>query len=579
MEPIPIWTLAERLIHPLRHLGERALPLAHPPLRAAGATPITSTPGADRAIAPMPAVLTEELQALVDHTSAAIYIKDLAGRYRLVNQSCVNMFGLDRDAVLGKTDHELFPAAIADAIRRDDHAVLETLQPLEREEALPMAHGETIFLSVKFALTGADGRAYALCGVSTDITERRLAERALERIAHAVSIEVGGAFFSSLVRHLAETLDMDYAMVGELIEPGRIRTIANYGRGAILPNFEYDLAGTPCEDVVGRDTAIFSKGVAERFPSDTVLSEMGIESYIGTPLWDSNSQPLGVLVVMGTQPLRHNVTIAHPLQTIFAVRAAAELQRKRADDRLRRQALDLEERVRERTARLAEMNDALEAFAYSASHDLRTPLQTTQILAQLLQKEYAGRLDGTARELIAGILRSVSDMDRLVRSLLTYSRVTGADLALEPIALSDVVAEQLGRMALLVTETGAQVTVSEPLPWVRGDRVVLGQVLLNLLTNAVKFVEEGVRPRIRVRSEPAAAGARIWIEDNGIGVAPADRERIFRAFERLHHSDRFPGSGIGLAIVRRGVERLGGRCGVESQPGRGSRFWIELPAA
>lgn len=547
MEPIPTWTSAERALD-------------------------------HRDVTPVTPLLTEALQALVNHASAAIYVKDLAGRYRLANRSYAAMLGLEREAVIGRTDHDLFPAAIADALRRNDQSAIETLEPLEREEVLPMAHGDRIFLSVKFALTAPDGRAYALCGISTDVTERRRAERALDRIAQAGSIEVGGAFFNSLVRHLAETLEMDYALVAELIEPGRVRTIAYYGRGAILPNFEHALDGTPCGKVLGLRTTIFSDCVVEKFPADSMLTELGIRSCIGTPLWDSNGEPIGVLVVMSTKPLRQDVTIAHSLQTIFAVRAAAELQRKRADDRLRRQALDLEERVRERTARLAEMNEALEAFAYSASHDLRTPLRTTQILAELLHKEHAGSLDGAARELLTGIQRSVADMDRLVRSLLTYSRVTGSDLALEPIALAEVVAEQLGRMALLVAEAGARIEVSESLPRVRGDRVVLGQVLLNLLTNAVKFVDHGVRPCIRVSSTSGAQVVRLWIEDNGIGIAPEDRERIFRAFERLHHSDRFPGSGIGLAIVRRGVERLGGRCGVEPRPGGGSRFWIEFPA-
>jgi signal transduction histidine kinase len=174
-------------------------------------------------------------------------------------------------------------------------------------------------------------------------------------------------------------------------------------------------------------------------------------------------------------------------------------------------------------------------------------------------------------------------MDRLVQDLLAYSRLSRADLRLRPVSLALAVAEALRGLSAEVKERRARLQVREPLPEVVGHEVTLVQVVGNLISNALKFVAPDVRPRVRIWAEPAAgAGAgwvRLWVADNGIGIAPQHRERIFGVLERLHGAEAYPGTGIGLAIVRRGVHRLGGRVGVESTPGRGSRFWLELPAA
>jgi signal transduction histidine kinase len=130
-----------------------------------------------------------------------------------------------------------------------------------------------------------------------------------------------------------------------------------------------------------------------------------------------------------------------------------------------------------------------------------------------------------------------------------------------------------------IRERKAQVRMAERLPPVRAHRVMLTQVLVNLVSNAIKFVARGVEPRVEIRAEPRDGRVRLWVEDNGIGIAAEYHERIFRMFERLNRQEDYPGTGIGLAIVRKATERMGGTAGVESEPGRGSRFWIELEAA
>jgi signal transduction histidine kinase len=142
--------------------------------------------------------------------------------------------------------------------------------------------------------------------------------------------------------------------------------------------------------------------------------------------------------------------------------------------------------------------------------------------------------------------------------------------------LTQIVAEAQAQLQSELRDRQAEITVTEPLPNVMGHRPILVQTVVNLLSNAMKFVAPGVQPQIRVWTQEQENWVRLWIEDNGIGIEPQYQEQIFGVFERLHGREAYPGTGIGLAIVRKGAERLGGQAGVESTPGRGSRFWVEL---
>lgn len=245
---------------------------------------------------------------------------------------------------------------------------------------------------------------------------------------------------------------------------------------------------------------------------------------------------------------------------------------------VRHHAGELEQRVTERTAALQSSNEALEAFAYSVSHDLRAPLRAVQGMAEALREDYADKLDETGRDYLARVAGAAARMDNLIQDLLAYGRLSRADLKPEAVNLESVVSEALEQMQGEMARSGAQVTVVEALPVVTGHRATLLQAVANLLSNAIKFAKPDVPPRIRVWSERRNGRVRLWVEDNGIGIDPEYHERIFRVFERLHGVETYPGTGIGLAIVRKGMERLGGQSGVESKPGEGSRFWIELPA-
>ncbi len=248
-------------------------------------------------------------------------------------------------------------------------------------------------------------------------------------------------------------------------------------------------------------------------------------------------------------------------------------------DELRRLNEGLERRVAERTARLEEALRELDDFAQHVAHDLRAPLRAMRGFARIALEELeaAGGPPGL-REWLHRISEAGERMDDLIVDLLAYSRLARAELPRERVDLDRAADEVLLEARPSIAERGAAVEVERPLGEVWAHPAALKQILHNLLSNAIKFVAPGVAPRVRIRAESRPPRRRLWVEDNGIGIAPEDHERIFRMFERLHPQDRYPGTGIGLAIVRRAAERLGGAAGVESEPGKGSRFWVELPA-
>jgi signal transduction histidine kinase len=286
---------------------------------------------------------------------------------------------------------------------------------------------------------------------------------------------------------------------------------------------------------------------------------------------------------------------------LVARRKAQEALREAGDDLVRANA-DLERKVEKRTSQLVEANANLQAFTYTAAHDLRAPLRAIKSYSEIAVADYAEKLSPEGRSLLERVVESADQMQRLLDSLLEYSKMSQAALKLEPISLGQAVSEALGMLDEDIRAENALVTVTGPLPDVIGHVATVVVLINNFVSNALKFIPRGVQPQIRIwaerrnlecrsvgasgreASEPAdrplstphAPAVRLWVEDNGIGIAAEHLERIFGAFERLHSKHVYPGTGLGLAIVRKGAERMGGQVGVESEPGKGSRFWMEL---
>jgi two-component system CheB/CheR fusion protein len=251
---------------------------------------------------------------------------------------------------------------------------------------------------------------------------------------------------------------------------------------------------------------------------------------------------------------------------------------KKAQDELQRAKDELEKRVFERTASLQETTEQLETFCYTIAHDLRSPLRAQQSFAQILLDQYHSSLDEEGRDYAQRIVASALRLDMLVHDLLTYSRLSRSELKFDQVDLGKLVEDV---EAALIDQTRAKnATISRGHFFaVQAHAPTLEFVLSNLFSNAFKFVKSGTQPHVNVWSELRGDFVRVWIEDNGIGISPEHQVRIFGVFERLHTTDVYPGTGMGLAIVKKGVERMHGAVGVESSPGKGSRFWIELPKA
>lgn len=283
----------------------------------------------------------------------------------------------------------------------------------------------------------------------------------------------------------------------------------------------------------------------------------------------------------GTQRWALLTTTLNTVEEITVVDGLLEdiSERKQAETELQQLNATLEARVQERTAQLEATNQELEAFVTSISHDLGAPLRTIQRSAQILLEDLGESLDANRLRALERIAADAQQLGTFVTDLLTYSRLKQTEITLEPVHLSQVLADVLLQIDSEIQTRQVQINIEEPLPTVQANRLILTQVLTNLLSNAVKFVADGVQPQVRIWAEQRQQQARLWIEDNGIGIAAEQQQEIFRPFTRLHGEEAYSGTGIGLAIARKGVERMGGAVGVESELGQGSRFWLELPTA
>jgi two-component system, sensor histidine kinase and response regulator len=243
----------------------------------------------------------------------------------------------------------------------------------------------------------------------------------------------------------------------------------------------------------------------------------------------------------------------------------------------RRQAEQLEV-IQKLNDELKIANSELEAFSYTVSHDLRAPLRSISGYVGVLLEDYGSCLDEEGRDHLSALDRAAKRMDVLTRDLLAYGRVARESVTLEPIRL-DPLLEAVVSLHGAGARHPAKMTIESELLDVMGNAFLMEQCLGNLINNAAKFVSPGVTPEIRVRTEARGSLVRLWIEDNGIGIDSAYHQRIFNMFERAGDLHQYEGTGIGLAIVHRAVQRMGGACGVESVPGHGSRFWVDLPSA
>lgn len=522
-----------------------------------------------------------QLAATFDAIADGVVVYDRRGRAIETNSAIRTLLGFDaipnfqqRDFasraqalnIRDEENHLLAPTdlppmrAIRGASVTGDNAATLRMRTLD---------GREVELSVTASpLRAANGRITGAVGVYRDVTERRRLEReAVEREAQFRAI-----FEQAAVGIGRVGLDGHWLEVN-----GRLCNIVGYTREELLARTFQDIT---YPDDLETDLAYVRQLLAGEITTYDLEKR-----YIRKD---------GALVWINLAVTLARDHTGAPQYFISAIEDIAA--RKEAEAEVRQLNATLERRVAERTERLREANEALAAFAYSVSHDLRAPLRAMQGFAQALQEDYADALDALAREYTDRIVAAAQRMDQLIADLLAYSRLSRDDIQPRVVEMGRVVAATVEALAGEIAERRARVTVDEPLPDVLGHEPTVAQALTNLLTNALKFTQVGQTPEIRIWAErrterrterrgPAGERhvVRLWVEDKGIGVSPGQEGRIFQVFERLHSVEEYPGTGIGLAIVKKAAERMQGAAGVErasgDAPERGSRFWIELPAA
>lgn len=235
------------------------------------------------------------------------------------------------------------------------------------------------------------------------------------------------------------------------------------------------------------------------------------------------------------------------------------------------------ELVEERTAALAAKTAQLENFVYTVGHDLRAPLRAINGYAEFISEDEGVKLTPESGGYLDHIKKAARRLDGLIRDLLAYTRTADVDLRIERVALGPLVDYVLGTLKQEIAARNAVITVEAPLPAVRGEQSSLEQVVAHLMANALKFVSPNVTPKIAIRAEERGDTVRFAVRDNGIGIAAQFHDRVFRMFERLENARGYPGTGVGLPIVSKTIERLGGKVGLDSVAGQGSTFWFELP--
>lgn len=370
-------------------------------------------------------------------------------------------------------------------------------------------------------------------------------------------------FFSALVMFLGERLGVEYALVDELL-PGqaRARTVGLYAAGKIVPDVEYDLRGTPCENVIGKSMCCYPRDIQRLFPEDRLLVDMSAESYLGIPLWDSKGKPIGLIAVMGQAPLANREQAEAILQMV-AVRCAHELERMQAE---------VERRKIETELLRYQKLESLGSLAGGVAHDMNNVLTAIMGIVSVLHAQF--ETDPAVRRNLDLVLRATERGRKLVKGLTDFARDRLEDAV--PINLNELLvqeAELLNRTTFQRIQVVMQ--LEEPLPLVLGEPSSLSNVLMNLCVNSIDAMPDGGRLKFGSRSLPGG-GVEVHVEDTGQGMTPEVMAKALDPFFTTKPVGK--GTGLGLSVVFGAIKAHGGTVEIDSEPGKGTRISLRFPS-
>lgn len=529
------------------------------------------------------------LRSVTDAVHDALISADEDGRIAYWSPGAHRTFGYEEDEVLGQPLTMLMPESY-----RPKH---ETGFRRYLEGGEPRVIGSTVELHGR----DKDGREFPLelslgeaplaggrlfTGLIREVTVRRRAERYLTTQLSVASVMAEGTQLEpARGRVLAAIGESMGWTLGELWRVDEEQGILSCVEVWHAPGSEH-----PRFDALTRETR-FGPGVGlpgrvwqtasptwfadvrahPGFPRSAMAAEEGLRGAIGLPVLQ-DGRVVGVMDFYSESVEQPDEELLS-MMTTFGAQVGEYFARLEAERALEKTANEL----RRHAAELERSNADLEQFAYVASHDLSEPLRTVSGFVGLLGKRYEGQIDAQADEYIRFAVEGVHRMRELIDDLLAYSRVGRADQSLEAVDTGALVAQILRMLRPQIEERGGEVAV-EPLPTVQGDEWQLRQLFQNLIANAVKF-DGGRPPRVAVSAVREATGWRFGVRDHGVGIDERHADRIFKVFQRLHARDEYDGTGIGLAICRRVVDRRGGRIWVQAAPGGGADFRFTVPDA
>ncbi|HIK18689.1 MAG TPA: PAS domain S-box protein [Leptolyngbyaceae cyanobacterium M33_DOE_097] len=543
----------------------------------------------------------EFLRSVIDAPPNLIFAKDRNAQFVLANQAVAEIYGTSVEDLIGKSDANFNSNwSEVEHFLQDDHEVICTGKPKLVEEFVTSAWGETrCFQTIKKPITALDGQSTLVLGVATDITDRKQMEEALRLIVEGTAAKTGREFFYSLVRYLAEVLKVRYAFVTELIKPEmkKAHTLAFWQGDGFGENLAYELAGTPCEQVLAGEIIYYRDSIQQHFPHHAHLAELGAESYFGIPLNDSTGNVIGHLKVLDSKPLPRK-QFSEQILRIFAARAGAELERQQAEEALsellactQQQSIDLKQ-----ARDIAESaNRAKSEFLANMSHELRTPLNIILGFAQVIARESS--LTDSVRDYVATINRSGEHLLELINDVLEMSKIEAGKLTFDPVDfdLQELLTSLKEMFQFRAESKGLHLILESSLEmprYIQTDEGKLRQVLINLLGNAIKFTNSGtVALRASVLSadshnqtcESCSDGAdTIWLQfevtDTGSGITPEELPMLFEPFVRSQQQEHFTeGTGLGLPISRKFIQLMKGTIQLNSQYGVGTTVQVQMP--
>jgi PAS domain S-box-containing protein len=492
-----------------------------------------------------------QLAAIVDSSDDAIISKDMNGIIQSWNRGAERIFGYTEQEAVGRPVQMLIPVGR----ENEEPSILARITRGERvvhyETTRRRKDGSLIEISLtESPIKDDEGKVIGASKIARDIGDRNRMEL-LQRRLSAIVESSDDAIISKDLNGIIQSWNggaermFGYTAAEAVGQPVTM----------LMPRDRIDEEPGILERVRRGDQIDHYQTVRRRKDGGLINVSLGV-----SPIRDSNG------MVIGASKIARNVTDQE--------RTRIELETTRTQ--LAGANADLEKRVAERTAALNEAMTQMQEFSYTISHDLRSPVRSMQGYAAAILELYGAQLDTHGKELLQRIVRSGVRMDKLIRDVLIYSRLSLSNIQKQKIDLKKLLNDTLLRYEEFQGDR-IDVVVRQPLSLVCADETLLIQVLANVFGNALKFVPTGTKPRVEVWTEEKAGKTRVWMKDNGIGIRPEFQPRIFGMFERAHQDPRVEGTGIGLAIARRVLGRMEGEIGVESDGEHGSAFWIELP--